>query len=460
MGLTGGETSSPVPVDTLLVGATLITQDPGRRIIRDGALALRGDRLCAVGARVDVEPVCAAREVIDARRFVITPGFVNGHVHTTETLIKGFIPEDVDFSDGIWRWSVPLYQLQSPAEQCLAARLSAVSMLRSGTTCFLEAGTVLALDEVFAALAATGLRGRVGRWVLDRASSPNEDQTALTDRAVRLLEEGLRRFPGGAGQRLAAWPLLIGHSTNTDELWRAASELAVRHGAGISAHMSPTEGDPDWYLAHAGRRPVEHLAALGVLGPCVNLVHMVHVSEAEVALLAATDTRVTHCPGAALKGAFGLSSCGRFPEMLQQGVTVMLGTDGADHADLMRAMTLAASLFKDARRDTGVIPAQRALDMGTLDGARALGMEGDIGSLEVGKKADFVLHDIDRPEWRPLLDPVAQLIWSADGRGVHSVWVDGRRVVDDYRCTLVDEQALYGEAQRAADDVTTRSGLP
>ena len=459
MVLTGREAAAPLRADTLLLGATLITQDAGRRIVRDGALAIRGDRLCAVGARSDIAPVCAAREVVDARRFVITPGFVNGHVHTTETLIKGFIPEDVGFADGIWRWSVPLYQLQSPAEQGLAARLSAVSMLRSGTTCFLEAGTILALDEVFADLATTGIRGRVGRWVLDRASSPDQEQAALTDRALRLLEEELRRFPGGAGQRLAAWPLLIGHSTNTDELWRAASELAVRHGAGISAHMSPTEGDPDWYLAHAGRRPVEHLAALGVLGPRVNLVHMVHVSEAEVALLAATDTHVTHCPGAALKGAFGLSSCGRFPEMLQQGVTVMLGTDGADHADLMRAMTLAASIFKDARRDTGLVHAQRALDLGTLHGARALGLEDDIGSLEVGKKADFVLHDIDRPEWRPLLDPVAQLIWSADGRAVHSVWVDGRRVVDDYRCTLVDEEALYADAQRAAEDITTRSGL-
>jgi cytosine/adenosine deaminase-related metal-dependent hydrolase len=224
--------------------------------------------------------------------------------------------------------------------------------------------------------------------------------------------------------------------------------------------MSPVVNDPDWYLANTGRRPVEHLAHIGALGPNVTLVHMVHVDEAEIALLAETGANVTHCPGAALKGGYGTTSVGLFPEMEVAGVNLMLGTDGSDHADLMRAVTLMAGLFKDARRDGALFPAHRAIEMATVNGARAMGLAQEIGSLEVGKKADLVAHDTDRPEWRPMLNAVRQLVWSADGRGVHSVWVDGRRVVDAYRCTSIDEDRLYAQAQQAAEAIVARSGLP
>jgi cytosine/adenosine deaminase-related metal-dependent hydrolase len=161
-----------------------------------------------------------------------------------------------------------------------------------------------------------------------------------------------------------------------------------------------------------------------------------------------------------LKGGYGTTGLGLFPEMAAAGVTLMLGTDGADHTDMMRATTLMAGLFKDARQDAGLFPAHKALEMTTLNGAKAMGLSDQIGSLEAGRKADLVLHDTDRPEWKPLLNPIAHLVWSADGRGVHSVWVDGRRVVDNYRCTTVDEERLYAAAQAAANAITGRSGLP
>lgn len=447
-------------VDTLIAGATIVTMDAERRVITDGAVAILGDSIVAVGKRADIAATVEPAETIDGRRFVMTPGFVNSHVHVTETLIKGFLPENLDFAEGVWRWVVPLYESHSPAEQCLGARLAALSMLRTGTTTFLEAGTIIAMDPVFEALSDTGIRGRVGEWTLDRAFSPDQDQTAMTDKALRLLENEMIRYPGGDGQRLAAWPLLIGHSTNTDALWRGAKQLADQYGAGVSAHMSPAQSDPDWYIANTGKRPIRHLAEIGVLGSNVSLTHMVHVDADEVAILAETGTNVIHCPGAALKGGYGATAVGRFPEMAEAGVTLLLGTDGGDQADMMRSISLVAGLFKDARRDASLFPAHRALEMATVNGAKALGMSGQIGSLEVGKKADLVLHDTDRPEWRPLSNVISQLVWSADGRGVHSVWVDGRRVVDDYRSTTIDEEKLYAEAQAAADAITSRSGLP
>jgi cytosine/adenosine deaminase-related metal-dependent hydrolase len=447
-------------VDTLIVGSTIVTMDASRRIITDGAIAIAGDRIAAIGKRAEIEAAVDAAEIVDGRSFVMTPGFVNGHIHTTEVLIKGFMPENLDFDDAVWRWSVPLYELHSADEQRIGAQLSALGMLRSGTTCFLEAGTIIALDPVFDALAETGIRGRIGEWVLDRAFSADQDQTAMTDRALRMLEAELVRYPGGDGQRLAAWPLLIGHNTNTDALWRGAKQLADEHGAGISAHMSPARDDPDWYLAHTGKRPIAHLADLGVLAPNVSLTHMVHIDRDEAAIMAATGANVIHCPWAAMKGGYGSSTLGLFPEMAAAGVTLMLGTDGADFADMMRPMALMAGLFKDARRDQSLFPAHQALEMATINGAKAMGLDDLIGSLEVGKKADLVLHDTDRPEWKPLLNPVNHLVWSADGRGVHSVWVDGRRVVDNYRCATIDEDALYHRAQGAARSITERSGLP
>jgi cytosine/adenosine deaminase-related metal-dependent hydrolase len=446
-------------VDTLISGATLITMDTARRVVTDGAIAITGDTITAVGKRADLESRCQAREIIDGRRFVATPGFVNGHVHLTETLLKGFVPEHLPFDEGLMRWVIPLYEGQTPEEQALGAQLAVLAMLRTGTTAFIEAGTLIAFDEVCAAIADTGIRGRVGRWVLDRAFGPDDNQATLTNVALRALEDELARYPAD-GRLISAWPLLIGHNTNSDALWQGAKALADAHGAGISAHMSPVQNDPDWYLANTGRRPVEHLADIGVLGPNVNLVHGVHFDDAEVALLAQTGTNVTHCPGAALKGGYGASNLGRFPEMAAAGVNLVLGTDGADNHDLMRVMTLMAGLFKDARRDTSLFPAHSALEMATVNGARAMGLAHEIGSLEPGKKADIVLHDTDRPEWRPLNNCVNQLVWSADGRGVHSVWVNGRRVVDTYRCTTIDEERLYAQAQRAAEAVIARSGLP
>lgn len=454
----------PKPVDTLIAGATLVTMDAQRRIITDGAVAFAGDRIVMVGKRAEVEPRVLPAQRIDGRDFVVTPGFVNGHIHVTgEPLTRGYLPDDSGFEENVFRWLIPLYHAHTPEEERLSAQLCALEMLRNGATCFLEAGTILDLDAVVDGLNEAGIRGRVGQWVQDRAFAPDDDQTALTDAALRTLQSELERYPSGGGARIAAWPNLVGHFTNTPECWRAARQLADAHGAGISAHMSPAEVDPQWYLGNTQLRPIEFLAELGVLGPNLSLTHVVHTDAREVELLAASGTNVTHCPLSALKGAYGATAVGRFPEMAAAGVNLMLGTDGNNNgnsSDLMRAMYLVAGLFKDARRDPKLFSAYEALTMATLNGARALGLADQIGSLEPGKKADLVMHDTRRPEWRPLHNVVNQLVWSADGRGVHSVWVDGRRLIDNYRSTTLDEERLYAQAQAAGEAIVARSGLP
>ncbi len=455
-------TTGPQPVDTLISGATLITLDVERRVITDGALAIKADRIVAVGKRTDVLRSFQAGTVIDGRRFVLTPGFVNAHIHVTgDPLTRGYVPDDLDSSQDshLLRWVIPRYLAHSEQDEHLSAQLAALEMLRSGTTCFLEAGTIRHLDAVVEGLMQMGVRGRVGTWTEGRAHTAGEDQTALTNAAIRTLQDEVIRYPARDGARIAAWPILIGHSTNTDAVWQAAKSLANANGLGVSAHMSPFDSDPRWFLEHTGRRPIEHLAHLGVLGTNLCLTHAVHIDDHEVELLVESRTHVIHCPLAALKGAFGVTSLGRFPELAAMGVNIALGTDGYA-CDQMHSLRLVSAVFKDARRDTQVFPAHEALTMATLNGARALGLESEIGALEPGKKADLVLHDTDRPEWQPLLNAVNQLVWSADGRGVHSVWVDGVRVVDNYHSTKIDEIELYRRAQAAGAAVVKRSGIP
>jgi 5-methylthioadenosine/S-adenosylhomocysteine deaminase len=452
----------PVAVDTLIRHAWIVTMDAGRRIFRDGAIAILGDRIHAVGPSAEVEAAVTAREVIDGSRFVLTPGFVNCHIHVTgEPITRGYVPDDTDWRTNVFDWLIPTYMAQTPEEERVSAQLAALEMLRTGTTCFIEAGTILDLDAVHDGLAETGIRGRISCWAQDRAFAPGDDQAALTRSAIATLQDELERYPASDNALIAAWPALVGHNTATDTLWRVATELARKHGVGVTAHMSADPADPDYYLATTGKRPIAHLAQIGALGPHLSLTHAIFLDDAEVALLAESGTRVTHCPMTAMKGAYGASHSGKFPEMAAAGVPIQLGTDGNNNgnaADMMRAMFVTAGLFKDARRDSSLFSSYKTLECGTLNGAAGAQLAHLIGALQPGMKADFVAHDRDRPEWVPLLNVVNQLIWSADGRGVHSVWVDGRRVVDGYRSTMIDEERLYARVEEIAPALIARAG--
>jgi 5-methylthioadenosine/S-adenosylhomocysteine deaminase len=457
------EQPARVPVDTLVTHALVVTMNADRHVIQDGAIAIKDTRIAAVGKSDAVEGGVIASKVIDGRRFVVTPGLVNSHIHVTgEPLTRGFVPDNIPFDEAVWKWVSPLHFFYTEDDERISAQLAALEMLRTGTTCFLEGGTINHLDAVVDGLQEIGIRGRVGQRVSDLSNKPGNPAES-TDAAIKILLDEMDRYPEVADVRIAAWPILIGHTICSDELWRFAKKLSVDRNSGFSFHMSPVAYDPEWFLANYKRRPLEHLADLGILGDNVVITHLVHVNDAEVRLLAQTRTSVAHCPTTAMKVAYGVTQIGLFPEMADLGINVAIGTDGnnaSNYSDLMRATYLVAGLFKDARRSPKIFPAEQAFGMATLNGARALNLQNEIGSLEPGKKADLVLHDTDRPEWRPLLNVANQLVWSADGRGVHSVFVDGVQVIDNYRCTTINEEQLYRRVQNAAREITERSGLP
>ena len=448
---------------TLITGSHVVTMNPTRDVILDGAVAIEGSDIVAVGKAAQLRARYPGSEEVGGSRFVVTPGMVNTHIHITgEPLTRGYVPDDTPFEENVFVWLCPLYAAYTAPEEKLSAQLAAVEMLKSGTTCFLEAGTIRFLDDVFEGLDEVGIRGRLGRWVWDLPPEPDVYQQR-TDEAIGHLSRQLDELKSVAGGRLGAWSIIVGHTTCSDPLWRAARELATDHGVGMSFHMSPARLDPEGFIAEFGQRPMVHLDELAVLANDVAITHCVHVDDHELDLMAAAGVNVAHCPTTALKVSYGVTRIGKMPEMVQRGINVSIGTDGnnaSNYSDLMRATYLVAGLFKDGRQDPQMFPAELAYEMATLGGARTMQLADQIGSLEPGKKADVVLHDTMRPEWRPLLNVVNQLVWSADGRGVHTVFVDGRKVVDAGRMTTIDEDRLYAEAQRAGEAIVVRSGLP
>jgi len=441
----------------LIEHAVVVTMDGARRIFLDGSVLVDGERIAQVGRAADVRTAGPVTRVIDGRRRLVLPGFIDTHAHLSEHLSRGLVPDEVPVDRYVPDWYVPLYSAITPAEEAASAQLACLEMLRTGTTTFCEAGTLFDIPGVAQAVDAVGLRAVLGRWTWDLAAGPGRLRQS-TDEALRRTEEALDSIKQCAITRIAVWPLLIGFGTCSEALIRGAHALAEQYGTGWGMMQ---------FASHPSRKTADtlRLRALdewGVLGPRTKLAHMVHVDDGDIALLARRDVKIAHCPSAALKHVKGLSAHGRFADMLEAGISVSLGGDsanGSNHFDMLRLMYLAALVPKDARLDPGVMPPERVLEMATIHGARALGLEGEIGSVEAGKRADLVIFDLDTPEWRPLLDPVSNLVYSASGASVRTVLVDGRVLLDDGRVTTIDEPAVLTRAEDLAGPYLARAGL-
>lgn len=448
--------------DLLIYNTIIVTLNQSRHVIKDGAIAIKDSYITEVGKTAALKETYKAKRNIDGSNFLITPGFVNGHIHITgDPLTHSFArgPKGISASDKLMKWVMPLYKSQTPQDEAISAKLSAINMLKSGTTLFLEAGTVIHLDDVMDSLSTTGIRGRVGKWVEGRAYSPNQNQKVESQKAIAILEDEIAKYPdNGKDTLLAAWPVLVGHSTNPDDVWLAAKSLADSKGLKVSAHMSPRVGDSLWFKENTERLPLEHLYEIGALGENVCITHLAVMEKSELEYLIETKTNAIHCPWAAYPTAQGVSVRGYFPEMLAAGVNVMLGTDGSP-TDILTSARLMASVARDARFDADLINDGQIIELATINGARAMGMENYLGSLEAGKKADFVLHDISGPDWDGIFDPIIHLALGANPANIHSVYVNGLQVVDNGHCTFIDEEKTIADARQASRGLVAKTGL-
>lgn len=438
----------------------ILTMDPQRRIITDGSILVEGQRISAIGKAAALREMPAER-VIDARDMVITPGFCNNHMHISYAhATRGIFPDNLD----PMVYLAHVFTLQSAMteeDEYYTSLLGITELLKYGTTCFLDPGSTKYLDVCMQAYEQAGCRIVVGQQVVDKAN-PFHLPVYDCDEAIRRMEDTIQKYDHRLEERVRAWAMPFDASFCSDNLVQSAKRLADTYATGLTLHQSNRPGTVQMYLDGYGKRPVEYLDDLGVLGPNVLLSHVIDLDEREIACIARTDTKTVMCPTAALKMGTRMTTTGRLPEMVEQGICVSLGTDAGNNSNLietMRSMYLATVLYKDARGTTNVVPAEMALELATLHGARALGLERDIGSLETGKKADMVLFDTRRPEWSTLFNPVNSLVYTADGRSVHTVIVDGRVVVEDHKPCYVDEVELIRKVQTLGENMLERTGI-
>jgi len=438
----------------------ILTLDPERRIIEDGSILIDGPRITRIDKADRLREV-RADHVIDGRDMVVTPGFCSNHMHISYAhAVRGIFPDNLD--PMVYLGHVfTLQQAMTEEDEYYTSLLGITELLKYGTTCFLDPGSTKFLDACLGAYDTAGCRIVVGWQVVDRPN-PLRLPVYTTDDAVRRTEETIQTFDGRLDGRVRAWAMPFDAAFCSDELIRAAKGLADRHGVGLTLHQANRPGTVKMYQDTYGMRPVEYLDKLGALGPNVLLAHVVDLDDREIDAIARTGTKTVMCPSAALKMGSQMTRTARLPEMVARGICVSLGTDAGNNSNLLetlRAMYLVTVLYKDARGSTDVVPAEQALELATLHGARALGLEREIGSLEVGKRADLVLFETRRPEWRALFNPVNTLVYGADGRSVHTVLVDGRVVVENHRACFVDEDELIDRVQALGQRLLARTGI-
>jgi 5-methylthioadenosine/S-adenosylhomocysteine deaminase len=448
------------PEDTVLRAASIVVED---------GLIVDIDKMEAIEARHDRRRF---DRVISGRRRLVMPGLVDAHVHLSEQLSRSLFPDCLDTRAWVFNWGKPYYSAVTEEDEYVSALFASVEMIRTGTTCFLETGAQNDPGHVVRALDEVGIRGITGRHAADVKPDvlPSHWTPEMVekhffpsaDAALSELERCVRRWNGSAGGRVRCWVNIEGKEPCSPELHAGARKLATELGVGTTYHIASSIEEAQVSELKNGVWPVTRLARMGALGSNLVLAHAVALKDDEVELLASSETKVAFCPGTALKVAKGATRIGKYPELLESGVIVALGCDGVSAAgslDMMRQMYLVAGLFKDARMDPTLVPAPKALRMATIDGARALLWDDEVGSLESGKRADLILFDLEDPEWLPCHDPVQALVYSATPRSLDTVMIDGHVVYEDGKVTTLDDRELLEDVRNRADAIVERSGL-
>jgi 5-methylthioadenosine/S-adenosylhomocysteine deaminase len=420
--LTAGLARGAEPVDFILSGRQVVTMDASGRIIENGAVAVKGERIVAVGPRGEIDRQYKAKRRIDRPDALLTPGLINTHTHAPMSLFRG-IADDLRLQEWLEKYIFPAEARNVTPEFVRAGtRLAVMEMLLGGTTTYTD---MYYFEEVIAeATAEAGMRGVLGQTVIGFPVPDAKTPQLALERA----EAFLKRFAGHRLITAAVAPHAL--YTNSDETLRATRALANRYGAPLLIHVAETKREFDESREKRGMTPVEALARLGVFDGRTVAAHGVWLTDADVATLAEKGVGVAHCPSSNMKLASGVAP---LPKLLKRGVALGLGPDGPagsnNDFNLFEEMDLAAKLQKVTTMDPEALPAEEAFRMATIGGARALGMEKEIGSLEVGKRADVIAVKLDRPNAWPMYQVYSQLVYALKASDVSDVMVNGRLVV-------------------------------
>lgn len=456
----------PESADTLIVNGHVLTLDAGQSY-EPGALAIRDGEIVGVGPQDDVAAQFAAERTIDARGGLVHPGFIESHVHITQHLFRHAFSGTATWPDILtffWGGWLPLI---TPEQERASSRLACLEMVQNGTTAFLEGGTVFDNDAAAEGVVEIGMRGNLAdSWVMDRGpvieTSDGARSPLSTDEAISRLGSQLWRNRD-SDSLVGGHVCVHGNGWVSDELQLAAKALADEHGVVCNQHQSYNQEIVAEEDAHCGGTHVlRHFAETGIMGANSTFAHMNVVRDDEFHALCEVGPAVAWCPTASMLFGVGGTINGKHLELYRAGVSVGLGSDAPNWAGPLDVgeqgyIALLTSCEKTGGGGAG-LEAEDVLAMATTGGARALGLQDMIGTLEAGKRADIVIRRSDLAEAQPTVDPVRALVTSSRAKSVRTVLVDGEVVVEDGRCVRVDEEQVFEEARAASMELLTQMG--
>jgi cytosine/adenosine deaminase-related metal-dependent hydrolase len=452
-----------VECDLLIRNGYVVSLDADRRIFPNGAVAVGRGLIVGVGTDREISGRFRPRTVLDARGSAVHPGFVDAHVHVTQHSTRGAFPDNLGFGN-FTPYYTYWWNTVDDEDEYAGTLLACLEMVRNGITCFMEAGGVLEPNAAAAAVEAVGVRASLGDpllWDVGQHAMATADHAVIKrappdrQRALKLLGSQLWRNRN-ADSLVRGHVALFGVGSASDELERAAKACADEHHAVLSQHQSFKSDDVAGDDARFGRHPLLHFAEAGVLGPNCAFTHMNIIRDDEVAAVTESKMSLIWCPAGSMNWGVGATSRGRMPELYQQGSNVALGSDSAKFGTTPQGV-FAYLLARD--RGGAQLGVEDVLEMSTLGGARAMGLQEQIGSLEPGKRADIVVRSADVPEAHPRLNPVQNLILAARSKSVDTVIIDGRIVVKGGHSTLLDEEAVYQRFRESTERILQRLGI-
>jgi len=427
------------PADWIWSGRYLITMDAQHRVIEGGAVAVRGDRIVGVGTKKEIDAKFQPAQRLDRPEGILAPGLINTHTHAAMSLLRG-VADDVSLQDWLNKFIFPAESKNLSRDYVRwGTRLGVLEMLLGGTTTFTD---MYYFEDVVAEVAKeAGMRGVLGETII---GFPVADAKTPAD-SLRFTESYLKRFRNDPLVVAAVAPHAI--FTNSDETLKAARALANKYDAPLLIHVSETKKENDDEMAKRHMTPVKALDALSVFNGRTVAAHCVWVNDADLAVLRARGVGVAHNPSSNAKLASGVAPV---PKMRAMGIAVGLGTDGPagsnNDLNLFEEMDLAVKLQNVSTLNPQALSAEAALEMATRDGARVLGLEKHIGSIETGKRADVITVRTDRPNGVPLYNPVSQMVYALKAEDVRDVMVNGKPVVRDGRALTLDEMQILRKA--------------
>jgi 5-methylthioadenosine/S-adenosylhomocysteine deaminase len=426
--------------DWIWTGRYVVTMDPQRRVIENGAIAIRGERILAAGPKSEIEQRFQARQRLDRPDAILAPGLIDTHTHAAMSLFRG-IADDLRLQEWLEHYIFPAEARNvTPEFVRWGTRLGVLEMLLSGTTTYTD--MYYFEDVVAEATKEAGMRGVLGETII---GFPSPDARTPQE-ALAFTDSFLTRFHDDPLIVPAVAPHAI--YTNSDETLKACRALANRHGAPLVIHLSETKHENDECLAQRKLTPTQALDALGVFNGRTVAAHAVWVDEADLAILKSRGVGIAHCPSSNMKLASGVAPVTR---MLALDMAVGLGPDGPagsnNDLNMFEEMDLAAKLQKVITGDPRNLPAEAAVEMATIRGARALGMEKEIGSLESGKRADLISIRLDRPNAVPLYNVYSQIVYALKGSDVEDVMVNGKLLVKDAQALTLNAAQIEAKAR-------------